>query len=394
MPMSAVAAESKRTWILAVLAASVTVAGVMALFREPSPPAPPPARVKPTVELPVPGNLLTSDWAAFKDPIPLFLPTKWNSSPPERDRREPEGDFNGYGPIYTFSVNDLQLNLPASIAVPARPADALVENAPGNPFLGFGRADVAVSPLTARWAFVEIVAAASGRTVFTRELADEAAVKGAASPLREGTWQPLEFMAAVDAAGLVGQLTPVVRPEAAADDPFLQLPGKSLAILENYLAQKLRIGDRLPPVFIALSSVPETQSRLFGQKRKFAVDDPTRDPHFQPSFTFFDRNLSDCLPEKLSKRPEAFWQAVIWSAQIAQLAEHVLGKDEVAGSNPVLGSRAGSVGRFSDAKQKGSFFNPNPNIRIPSPWLKVHSNAKNRMLTSARSATLTTARPP
>ena len=27
-----------------------------------------------------------------------------------------------------------------------------------------------------------------------------------------------------------------------------------------------------------------------------------------------------------------------WSAQIAQLAEHVLGKDEVAGSNPVLGS--------------------------------------------------------
>jgi hypothetical protein len=31
---------------------------------------------------------------------------------------------------------------------------------------------------------------------------------------------------------------------------------------------------------------------------------------------------------------------VLWSAQIAQLAEHVLGKDEVAGSNPVLGSTA------------------------------------------------------
>ena len=28
------------------------------------------------------------------------------------------------------------------------------------------------------------------------------------------------------------------------------------------------------------------------------------------------------------------------SAQIAQLVEHVLGKDEVAGSNPVLGSRS------------------------------------------------------
>jgi len=34
-----------------------------------------------------------------------------------------------------------------------------------------------------------------------------------------------------------------------------------------------------------------------------------------------------------------------WSAQIAQLAEHVLGKDEVAGSNPVLGSRANKIRR-------------------------------------------------
>jgi hypothetical protein len=34
---------------------------------------------------------------------------------------------------------------------------------------------------------------------------------------------------------------------------------------------------------------------------------------------------------------------VPWSAQIAQLVEHVLGKDEVAGSNPVLGSRASSL---------------------------------------------------
>lgn len=185
----------------------------------------------------------------MKDPIPLFLPTRWNSSPPEGDRREPEGNFNGYDPIYTFSVNDLHINLPSSVAVPARPADALVENAPGNPFLGIGRADIAITALTARWAFVEIVAAASGRTVFAEALADAADVKDAPPPLREGTWQPLEFMAAVDAAGLVGQLTPVVRPEAAVDDPFLQLPGQSLEILENYLAQKLRVGDRLPPGF-------------------------------------------------------------------------------------------------------------------------------------------------
>jgi hypothetical protein len=225
------------------------MAVVIALFHGPSAPAPAPAQVKPTVELPVSGTASFNDRAIFKDPTPLFIPTEWNSSPPPGGRREPEGEFKGYGPNYTFADNDLQLNLPASIAVPAGPAEALVKNAPGNPFLGIGRTDVAVSALAPRWAFVEIVAAVNGRRVFAKDLTDEADIKDAPPPLRDGSWQPVEFMAAVDAAGLVGQLTPVVRPDAAADDPFLQLPGESLAMLENYLAQKLRVGDRLPPGF-------------------------------------------------------------------------------------------------------------------------------------------------
>jgi hypothetical protein len=48
-----------------------------------------------------------------------------------------------------------------------------------------------------------------------------------------------------------------------------------------------------------------------------------------------------------------------WSAQIAQLAEHVLGKDEVAGSNPVLGSMAKNhVGKASPTLIPKSLFNP------------------------------------
>ena len=244
--MSAAGRESKWTWIGATLAAVVVLAAVMALFRAPSAPPPPPPRVKPTVELPAPGNGLASDLADFKDPTPLFLPTVWNSSPPEPGRREPEGTFKGYGPIYAFSDNELQLNLPSSIAVPAGPANALVENAPGNPLVGLGRTDATVAPLAPRWAFVEIIAAASGRRRLAQELT---AVSDAAPPaaLRGGNWRPLEFLAAVDAAGLVGQLTPVARPEAAATDPFLQLQGESLAMLENHLARTLWIGDRLPP---------------------------------------------------------------------------------------------------------------------------------------------------
>jgi len=254
--MSAAVRESKWTWALAALAATVAVAAVMALFRAPPAPAPQPARVKPTVELAVAGSPLVSDRAAFKDPTPLFLPTEWNSSPPDSGRREPEGTFKGYGPNYTFSDNDLKLDLPPPITVPARPADALVQNAPGNPFMGMGRTDAAARPLAPRWAFVEIVAATSGRRVFAQALAGAAAPEGAPSPLQEGNWQPLEFMAAVDAAGLVGQFAPVVRPEVVAGDPFRQLQGESLAILENYLAQTLRVGDRLPPGFYRISVGP------------------------------------------------------------------------------------------------------------------------------------------
>ena len=40
------------------------------------------------------------------------------------------------------------------------------------------------------------------------------------------------------------------------------------------------------------------------------------------------------------------------NAHVAQLAEHVLGKDEVTGSNPVMGSRP-SVGSGNDLVQAG-----------------------------------------
>jgi hypothetical protein len=49
----------------------------------------------------------------------------------------------------------------------------------------------------------------------------------------------------------------------------------------------------------------------------------------------------------------------LWSAQIAQLAEHVLGKDEVAGSNPVLGSRSKDVAGFATLNTRS-----NPSISI------------------------------
>ena len=68
--------------------------------------------------------------------------------------------------------------------------------------------------------------------------------------------------------------------------------------------------------------------------------------------------------------------ALPYSAQIAQLVEHPLGKGEVDGSNPFLGSRV--------RKRVGSgFYDVNPEVTIHHhtnirlPWLKLHSNERN-----------------
>jgi hypothetical protein len=60
------------------------------------------------------------------------------------------------------------------------------------------------------------------------------------------------------------------------------------------------------------------------------------------------------------------------------LVEHPLGKGEVDGSNPFLGSRVRKhVGSgFYDDKPEVKFHHHHPNIRLP--WLKRNSPAQNR----------------
>jgi hypothetical protein len=205
--------------------------------------------VKPTVEIPPSGISALDERAVYKDPSPLFLPTRWNCVPPEREGKEPAGEFVGYQAKYIFSVNDLHINLPLETQVPKTSAEAVVRNQPGNPLMGLGRADVAVPRVPARWAFVDVLAASSGRRVLAQALSDPAALNTAPQLLRDGSWRPLEFLAAVGPDGLVGRIAPVLKPDQGPGDPFLQLPGESLEMLENYLAEKLRLGDRLPPGF-------------------------------------------------------------------------------------------------------------------------------------------------
>jgi hypothetical protein len=169
----------------------------------------------------------------LQDPTPLFLPTEFNSSRIDYVPREPSGAFAGFAPKMTFSDVELELHLPPAMVVPATPADALAGDPPGAPFIGFGRPDPVVEPIAPRSAYVEIIEAGSGRSVFGTPVAD------AHPPVSSVPWQPMEFIAAVDSSGLVGPVVPTTRSGVGEVDAYFGL----------YLAETLRVGQRLAPGF-------------------------------------------------------------------------------------------------------------------------------------------------
>jgi len=201
---------------------------------------------------------LAGDDGMLFDPTPLFLPTRWNSSRKDAVLSEPGGAFGGYPAKLTFAESDLALPLPKPVEVPASPAAALRDDPPTAPFLGFNRPDSVVVPVGARGGFVEIVDAATGRPVFQRSLAD------AKPPVAtEAAWPPLEFLAAVDAAGLFGPLVSVplaATPKDAAVGVGGSVSQAGLADLEayfrEYLVQSLHIGERLAPGFYRITVGP------------------------------------------------------------------------------------------------------------------------------------------
>ena len=233
--MQAFAENPTGRWAFSSGVAVLAVLAVLLLFRFPEISEPRPARVpKPSVVL----QALDGSDAAFDektqltDPTPLFLPTKWNAAQKVVIGPEPGRIFENYAPKFSpaSAGNELKLNLPPPVAVPATPVEALAAGSPEAPLFGFGQTDAKLPELPARGAFVEIIAEGTGQRVFSKALLD-------AKPPGEGSWEPMEFLAAVDAAGLVGPLVPTRRSGVAeVDNYFLR-----------YLVQSLRVGQRLTP---------------------------------------------------------------------------------------------------------------------------------------------------
>jgi len=229
--------RASRAWIAVSIAGVIVLALVAYLVRLPDPQRLPGREAqKPTFGL---VDRVVIRGTMLRDPTPLFLPTEFNSSSKPYVPPEPGGEFGGFAPKYAFGESDLRLHLPAASAVPESPAQALADEPPGAPFLGFGRADMNVEPLAPRGAYVEIADAGSGRKVFGEPVLG-------AHPPSSAPWMPIEFMAAVDASGLVGPLVLTTHSGVAEVDAYFG----------RYLTEILRVGQRLAPGFYRISVGP------------------------------------------------------------------------------------------------------------------------------------------
>lgn len=229
-------------WLVASGIAILSMALVLPLFRVPAPEptsaeGTAPARVTMAPE----SDPALTEEAMLRDPTPLFLPTRWNATEnalPSGARPEPGTSFRDFPPAWRFAGAELELRLPLPVEVPASPAGVLTVDKSRAPLNGFGLADREITPLAPRGAFVRVSSAAGGQVVLARPLD--------ASPPGEAVWQPLEFLIAVEPAGLVRPPVLTESSRVAAVDGYFQ----------DYLAKSFHVGARLPPGFYRVSIGP------------------------------------------------------------------------------------------------------------------------------------------
>lgn len=243
--------SDKRVWLIATLSGAAGVALIALLFRTQAVPrnvaqASPKSPANSAVALARVNDGGASsrlrDEAMLRDPTPLFLPTRWNAGEnalPADARREPGSSFRDYPAKLNFPPSGLQLDLPSPIGVPARPADAFSTDKPKRPLLGIGRSDPPVLAVSPRTAYVEVAAVSDGRRVIAEPIMGGQLAS-------ENSWQPLEFLVAIDRAGLVKPAVLLTSSQVATIDAYFR----------EFLSNGLQIGERLAPGFYRVSIGP------------------------------------------------------------------------------------------------------------------------------------------
>ena len=218
---------------------------VLALFRVPV--ANPPSRAKEKALIPAAIAFIPSTSADgiadLLDPTPLFLPTKWNAQAIARPRdgfREPGTAFQDYLPQFAFAEDAARLSFPPIVNVPEKTAELLEIGKATTRFWGLGQKETGFPVFPGRDAFVEIAPVGGGNPLVREALHD-------AKPPAAPDWKPLEFLAVVEPAGLIAE--PSLVGVGSGFEPVD-------AFFQNYLAKRLRVGERLPPGFYRITVGP------------------------------------------------------------------------------------------------------------------------------------------
>lgn len=229
------ARNERRRWLWAALGAILVILGFLLLFRAPLEPRGQRSSVMnqaraPIAPVPQVGfRRVAPEEAALVDPTPLFLPTVWNTAQKEVALPKVGGAFADYPARFTFEEMEFR-----ALAPKKDPAvdfsGALALNSPGVALLGIGRDTVKLPTISRRSAFYEVTPAVGGGVVLAEGLVE-------AKPPGAGAWEPIEFLAVVNAAGLSAPLVPTVRSKLEEVDAYFA----------NYLTQQVRIGAKLAP---------------------------------------------------------------------------------------------------------------------------------------------------
>lgn len=225
----------RRVWVGLVSAVAVTGVWWTMARVKPSVAAAGPVMPAPFVRLAVggagQGDQILREQAELMDPTPLFFPTEWNfGQQPLREsmRPQPGQVFGSFAEKITLGEQKIKIYGGEPAVVPEGLSDVFVQ---GNeaPFAGLGQIDVPRPELAARSGFVEI------RSLGARDDIIQQALVNISIPRPD--YAPLEFLAVVSSAGLIGDPILVVGSGWEEVDSFVR----------SYLVKTFRLGERLGP---------------------------------------------------------------------------------------------------------------------------------------------------
>jgi hypothetical protein len=220
-------AGEKLRWLAAGFATTIIGFGLLFWFEVPSASTDHAAGSSPFETLVV--QRVVADEAALLDKTPLFLPTSWNTSIKDVSLPATGGVFADFPSAFAHKEGDHSFGVFRSDQEGFNGAILNIEG-PNSAFLSFGQKAQNLQVTRRAVGYLEVYSAKDGIAVIREALTLD-------MPSAAINWSPIELMAVVSAAGLVGP--PVLITRSGLDEVDLYFA--------DLLVKVLRIGGKLSP---------------------------------------------------------------------------------------------------------------------------------------------------